>query len=101
VRYGFVARHQSIWPVRTMCRMLEVSPAGFYDWRLRVPSDRSRVDARLAGLIRTSFLASDKTYGSPRIWRDLYDWGERCGKTKRLPGRSDNRPASAWLSSRR
>jgi putative transposase len=77
-----VARHQSIWPVRTMCRMLEVSPAGFYDWSFRAPSRRSQDDARLDGLIRTSFLASDKTYGSPRVWRDLFDWGERCGKKR-------------------
>jgi putative transposase len=65
-----------------MCRMLEVSPAGFYDWSARAPSGRSRDDARLTGLIRTSFLASDKTYGSPRVWRDLFDWGERCGKKR-------------------
>jgi putative transposase len=78
-----VARHQSIWPVRTLCRMLEVSPAGFYDWNSRAPSRRSVEDARLTGLIQTSFLASDKTYGSPRVWRDLADWGERCG-TKRV-----------------
>jgi putative transposase len=83
VRYGFVARHQSIWPVRTLCRMLEVSPAGFYDWRSRAPSRRSAEDARLTGLIQTSFRASDKTYGSPRVCRDLADWGERCG-TKRV-----------------
>jgi putative transposase len=78
-----VARHQSIWPVRTLCRMLKVSPAGFYDWRSRAPSRRAMEDARLSGLIQTSFLASDKTYGSPRVWRDLADWGERCG-TKRV-----------------
>ena len=83
MRYGFVARHQSIWPVRALCRMLDVSPAGFYDWNSRAPSRRSVEDARLTGLIQTSFLASDKTYGSPRVWRDLADWGERCG-TKRV-----------------
>jgi len=78
-----VARHQSIWLVRTLCRMLEVSHAGFYDWNSRAPSRRAVEDARLTRLIQTSFLASDKTYGSPRVWRDLYDWGERCG-TKRV-----------------
>lgn len=82
MKYGFIARHQPIWPVRTMCQMLDVSPAGFYEWRGRGPSKRSLEDARLTGLIRTSFLASDSTYGSPRIWRDLYEWGERCGKKR-------------------
>jgi len=82
VRYGFIARHQSIWPVRTMCRMLEVSHGGFYDWSVRGPSRRSLEQARLTALIRQSFLESDRTYGSPRVWRDLADWGERCGEKR-------------------
>lgn len=39
-------------------------------------------DAWLTGLIRTSFLESDRTYGSPRVWRDLADWGERCSRKR-------------------
>lgn len=82
MRYGFIARHQSIWPVRTMCRMLEVSHGGFYDWSVRGPSQRSLEQARLTALVRQSFLESDRTYGSPRVWRDLADWGERCGEKR-------------------
>ena len=82
MRYGFIARHQPIWPVRTMCRMLKVSHAGFYDWHGRTPSRRSTEDARLTGIIRTSFMASDGTYGALRVARDLEDWGERCGKRR-------------------
>ena len=86
MRYGFVARHQAVWPVRTMCRVLVVSRAGFYEWHSRPPSRRTQENARLTGLVRTSFLESDRTYGSPRVWRDLVDWGERCGihRTARL-----------------
>jgi len=82
VRYGFIARHQPIWPVRTMCRMLKVSHAGFYDWHGRAPSASSMEDARLTGIIRTSFVASDGTYGAVRVARDLRDGGEHCGKRR-------------------
>ncbi len=82
MRYGFVARHQSIWPVRTMCRVLRVSHGGFYDWCARGPSRRSVESARLTALIRQSFLASDGTYGSPRVWRDLVEWNERCSENR-------------------
>jgi len=82
VRYGFIARHQPIWPVRTMCRMLKVSHAGFYDWHGRAHSARSMEDARLTGIIRTSFVASDGTYGAVRVARDLRDGGEHCGKRR-------------------
>jgi len=82
VKYGFVARHQAVWPVRTMCRVLRVSHGGFYDWCARGPSRRSLEQARLTGLIRQSFLESDRTYGSPRVWRDLVDWNERCSENR-------------------
>lgn len=82
MRYGFVVRHQSIWPVRTMCRMLRMSHGGFYDWSARGPSRRSLENARLTALIRQSFLESDRTYGSPRVWRDLVDWNERCSENR-------------------
>lgn len=65
-----------------MCRMLEVSSAGFYGWQSRAPSKRTTDDARLSGLIQVSFVHSDKTYGSPRVWRDLHDWGVRCGRKR-------------------
>jgi len=80
VRYGFVARHRSVWPVRTMCRLLDVSHSGFYDWFDRGPSRRSRDDERLMARIRCSFLESDRTYGSPRVWRDMHDLGEDCSE---------------------
>jgi putative transposase len=65
-----------------MCRMLEVSHGGFYAWCARAPSPRSQEQARLTGLIRQSFLHSDSTYGSPRVCRDLQDWGEHCSENR-------------------
>lgn len=82
MRYGFITRHQAIWPVRMMCRLLEVSHGGFYGWCVRGASRRTVEQARLTGLIRQSFLQSDKTYGSPRVWRDLADWGEHCSEKR-------------------
>jgi putative transposase len=82
VRYGFIAKRQSIWPVSMMCRMLQVSRSGFYEWFAHPPSTRSVDSARLTVLIRSFFLQSDSTYGSPRIWRDLHDAGERIGENR-------------------
>jgi putative transposase len=82
VRYGFIARHRSVWPVRLMCRLLSVSHGGFYDWQGRSLSRRTIESERLTGLIRSSFEQSDRTYGSPRVWRDLHDWGERISENR-------------------
>jgi putative transposase len=42
MRYGFIEEHRPRWPVRLMCRVLDVSPGGYYDWRGRPPSPRAR-----------------------------------------------------------
>jgi putative transposase len=80
VKYAFIARREPKWPVRPLCRLLGVSAAGFYAWRSRPASARQVEDTRLLGLIRQSFAASDATYGSPRVLRDLIDWGCGCSK---------------------
>ena len=82
MRYGFIARHRTVWPTRAMCRVMEVSHSGFYEWMGRAPSSRQRENLRLTGRIRESFEASDRTYGSPRIWRDLHDSGESCSENR-------------------
>lgn len=65
--------------VRTMCRVLEVSPSGFYDWRDRPPSKRSIADAALTERIRMIHAESDCTYGMARVWMELFEQGERIG----------------------
>jgi len=61
-----------------MCRVLEVSPSGYYAWLTRGQSPRALANADLLKRIRQSFADSDRTYGSPRIVRDLNDDGMTC-----------------------
>ena len=82
MRYAFVARHQSIWPVSRMCRMLAVSRSGFHEWHDRSPSAKALEDERLTARIRSFHALSGRTYGSPRIWRDLVEAGERVGENR-------------------
>lgn len=82
MKYGFIAKHRPIWPTRTMCRVLGVSSSGFYDWLGRPPSERQRENERLLKAIRASHEASDCTYGSPRVFRDLRDAGEGCSENR-------------------
>jgi putative transposase len=62
-----------------MCGALGVSRGGFYAWLTRPRSERSRSDEELGGKVRKSFLASDRTYGARRVWRDLLAEGVSCG----------------------
>jgi putative transposase len=82
VKYACIARHQGEYPVRLMCRVLEVSPAGFYVWRRRAPSARARTDAGVLLHVREAYRASAGTYGAPRIHQDLQEAGLRVGKKR-------------------
>jgi len=53
VRYGFVRDHRGQFRVENMCRVLKVSPSGYYAWSGRSPSKREIDDARLIDKIRS------------------------------------------------
>jgi putative transposase len=80
MKFGFIAKHRGIWPIGWLCEALGVSRSGFYAWRSRPPSRRARADEELSGKVRASFLASDRTYGSRRVWHDLLAEGVFCGR---------------------
>lgn len=82
MKFEFVAKHRGIWPVTWMCGVLDVSPSGFYSWRSRPPSGRTRYDEILIRDIRRSFTDSGETYGVRRIWLDLLDWGHEIGRER-------------------
>jgi len=63
--------------IATMCRVLKVSKSGYYAWRERPESERSRTDRRLLVKIRAAHKSSKKRYGSPRIYKELKDEGSR------------------------
>jgi putative transposase len=78
-----MARHHDEYPVRLMCRVLEVAPAGYYAWRKRATrTERAIADERLLLSISAFYARSGKTYGAPRVHQDLRDAGERVGKKR-------------------
>ncbi len=70
------------FPVRRICQILEVAASGFYAWIHRPLSDRAIEDERLLELIRASYAASGRIYGSPRIFLDLREAGEFLGRKR-------------------
>jgi putative transposase len=82
MKFAFVAKHRGIWPVRWMCEALGVSRSGFHAWLTRSPSKRARTDEETGARVRASFLASDRTYGARRVWRDVMAEGTSCGLHK-------------------
>ncbi|MFO1148049.1 MAG: IS3 family transposase [Alsobacter sp.] len=79
MRFAFIAKHRSIWPVAWLCEALDVSRSGFHAWLTRRPSERSRSDEEVGAKVRASFVRSDRTYGARRVWRDVLAEGIDCG----------------------
>jgi putative transposase len=62
-------------PHAVSCVILGLSESWFYKWIKEPVTDRNRRRAELDATIRELFQASDRTYGSPRIHRDLLEAG--------------------------
>lgn len=82
MRFVFIRAHERIFHITTMCRVLEVSRAGFYKWRAQPLAERVKSDAVLAARIRAIHTGRKKRYGSPRVHRELRDHGVRCAEKR-------------------
>jgi transposase InsO family protein len=82
MKFFFIAAKASDYPVAWMCRRLEVSCSGFYRWSKAEESPRAHRDKQLGTMIRALHAATDGTYGSPRITRELKADGEAVGRKR-------------------
>jgi putative transposase len=80
-----IARHRDEFEVRLMCRMLEVTPSGFYAYLRRPPSWCAVLDELLMAHVRIAFAESGGMYGSPRVLRDLREAGLPTSKKRAAP----------------
>lgn len=78
--FGFIDAEKAYLPVSLLCRVLGVSRSGYYAWKGRLPSKRSRENAALAEKIREVHERSRETYGYPRVHAELLALGIRCGR---------------------
>ncbi len=80
--FRFVERERRSFPVTTMCRVLGVSPSGYWAWSGRPPSERARSDVELAVRIGVIHRQSRGTYGVPRVHAELRHLGIACGRKR-------------------
>lgn len=80
MKYVCIEFQRDEYPVRMMCRLLEVKASGFYAWRRRGPSRRARDDERLKERISEVHAESDGIYGSPKVRDELLENGEQVGR---------------------
>jgi transposase InsO family protein len=79
-----VKANQATLPVSMMCRLLQVSTSGFYDWQDRSLSAHARKDVELTAMIHAIHERSHRTYGSRRVHVELREAYGVCVGRKRV-----------------
>ena len=74
--------YPATFPLAAMCRVLGLSPSGYYGWLNRPPSARAGRDSELKVRIKAIWRDSDETYGCPRIHAALVAGGERVSRKR-------------------
>ncbi len=84
LRFQWIEEHRELWNVNVLCEVLGVSRGGFYAWRDRPKSDRSRRQRELTDQMRAIHAERHKdSYGSPRMHKELIARGyEVCENTE-------------------
>ena len=77
-----MSENRARYPIAVMCRVLDVSPSGYYAWAKRPVCERAAMDAALTEQIRAAHAASRGTYGAPRLQLDLADAGSRVSRKR-------------------
>ena len=101
-----MSEHRAEYPIRTLCRVLGVSPSGYYAWRDRPPSARERKNRRLLERIREIHAFSRQTYGRPRMYAELRDEGwrvnhKRVARLMALDGLQGASRRKKWRTTKR
>lgn len=68
--------------VQSCCELFDVSTSGYYDWKSRDPSARSKANETLKIKIKEIHKESKGTYGSPRIKASLERQGQKVGEDR-------------------
>ena len=78
--FGIIHAERANFPIRVLCRLMKVSPSGYYAWLGRKPSTRKRDEERIVTKMRAIQAQTQQSYGTPRMHDELRDNGEKVGR---------------------
>src|SRR5215218_1777888 len=90
MRFQLIDAAKREFPIQRLCKVLDVSPSGYFAWKNRPASRRQREDLVLLAHVRSAFIQSHETYGSPRVTRELQDAGLTVGRRRTARLMSEN-----------
>jgi putative transposase len=82
MKFRLIEDQRDSFPIRLMCNVLGVSPAGYYAWRDRPDSPRRAANSALLGEIRRVHTAHRGRYGAPRVHATLCAEGHKASRCR-------------------
>jgi len=82
MRFQFIDDHRDEFPIRRMCKVLDVSRSGYYAWRGRPASEREMANQELYKKVKAVYHRNHRTYGSPRIYQALKRQEVTCSENR-------------------
>ena len=73
MRYAWIESQRDNYSICLMCRVLEVSRSGFYEWRKRPPSEQAKRREQILHAAAASHAASGQIYGYRKVREDLLE----------------------------
>lgn len=80
--FKLIDAEKADYSISLLCRVLQVSRSGYYDWKDRPPSKRDRENAALTRRITEIHERSRGTYGYPRVHAELQALGVHCSRKR-------------------
>jgi putative transposase len=82
VKFAFISEEKVAFPIAVLCRLLDVSPSGFYATQGRPKSPHALRDEALSERVAAAHVASNRRYGSPRVHAELKAAGQCVGRKR-------------------
>ena len=67
MRYNFIKKHRTLYPIKLLCKVMLVNRAGYYAWLKRKTSRNAIREQILLKQIKDCYQHGRSLYGSPRI----------------------------------
>ncbi len=98
----FIDAEQASDPITMLCRLVDVSRAGYYAWAQRGSSERAQADATRTEAIRSIHAQSRQTYGLSQVHATRRAQGQRVSHKRvarllRAAGAHDGEPGVLTL----
>jgi HTH-like domain len=82
VKYAWIQQQHAEYRVSRLCRILEVSRSGYYEWLGRPPSTHADVDQQLQEKVQRYFAQGRGTYDTRRIKHRLAQEGLQVSRRR-------------------